>query len=386
MRAVALRALARVNLAAVERNVAAICARLSPGTRLCAVVKADGYGHGALAVAAAALGAGASCLAVATAAEAAALRAGQITAPVLVMGALGSEELEVALDARAELVVWSSEMVDELARRAGAGLARCAGAGLALHVKLDTGMGRLGTRDPEQALALARKIAATPGLKLAGAMTHLATADDPDPGFMHEQLARFLPFAEAVRELAPDAIAHAANSAATLRESASHHQMVRCGIAIYGLDPFNADAAARGLQPVLELHSHVAAVKLARPGESTGYGRRFIARRPTWIATVPVGYADGVPRALSDGGTVLIGGRRFPLAGAVSMDNITVSLGDRPAAAVGDRVVLIGRDGEVRLTMEEQARAAQTITYELACRISARVPRVYHRDGEPVAG
>jgi alanine racemase len=375
------RALARVNLAAVEHNVGRLRACLSSSTSLCAVVKADGYGHGATAVATAALRAGATSLAVATAGEAAALRSAGITAPVLVLGALGPEELAVALRARAELVVWSAELVDALARGAG-GDAPTPRDPLRLHVKLDTGMGRLGTRDPEQALAIARAIAAAPGLKLAGAMTHLATADDPDPSFMRQQLARFAPFARAVRALEPGAIAHAANSAATLREPASHHQMVRCGIAIYGLDPFNEDPAARGLEPALELHSYVAAVKLARPGESAGYGRRFIARRATWIATVPIGYADGIPRALSDRGEVLIGGRRFPLAGTVSMDNITVALGDRPAVAVGERVVIIGPDGEQRLTIERQARAAQTINYELACRISARVPRIHHRDGE----
>jgi alanine racemase len=299
------------------------------------------------------------------------------------MGALGPEELEVALHAGAELVVWSRELVDALARGAGAGAPTAPGQRLRLHVKLDTGMGRLGTRDPQLALAIARAIAAAPGLELAGAMTHLATADEPDPAFMRQQLACFAPFARAVRELAPGAVAHAANSAATLREPASHHQMVRCGIALYGLDPFNEDPAARGLEPALELQSYVAAVKLASAGESVGYGRRFIARRATWIATVPIGYADGIPRALSDGGQVLIGGLALPFAGTVSMDNITVALGERPLAQIGEPVVIVGQDGQRRLTMERQARAAQTINYELACRISARVPRAHHRDGEP---
>jgi alanine racemase len=379
---VALRALARVNLAAIERNAALIRSRLGGSTVLCAVVKADGYGHGALPVARAALAGGAGALAVATAAEAAQLRAGGIEAPVLVMGALGDEELAVALGARAQLVAWTPEFV----ARVSAAAPRRGGAPVGLHVKLDTGMGRLGTRETGQALALARAIAADGRLQLAGAMTHLATADEPDPSFMREQLARFEPFAAQLRALAPGLRAHAANSAATLREPASHHEMVRCGIALYGLDPFGADAAAHGLEPALELGSWVAAVKLARPGESVGYGRRWVASRPTWIATLPIGYADGVPRSASGAAEALIGGRRFRLAGTVSMDNVTVELGPEALAEVGAPAVLIGRQGEEEVSAEQLARHAGTINYEIACRVSARVPRAYHRDGEPVGG
>jgi alanine racemase len=377
---VALRALARVNLAAIERNVALIASRLAPGAALCAVVKADAYGHGAVPIARAALAAGARSLAVATADEALQLRAGGITAPVLVMGALGEEELAVALAAGAELVCWTPQFLEQVAAVA------LAGSAVRLHVKLDTGMGRLGTRERDEALAVARAIAADERLELAGAMTHLATADDPDPSFMEEQLERFEPFARELRRLAPQLTAHAANSAATLREPRSHHDMVRCGIAIYGLDPFGRDPAAHGLEPALELHSHLAAVKLARAGESAGYGRRFIASQPTWLATLPIGYADGLMRALSGRGEVLIGGRRFALAGTISMDNITVELGREPTAEVGDHAVLIGRQGEELVRAEELAERAGTINYEIVCGISARVPRSYHRDGEPVGG
>jgi alanine racemase len=393
---VALRALARVNVAALERNVARLAARLASGTSFCAVVKANGYGHGAAAAARAALAAGARMLAVATAGEAAELRQQGIEAPLLVMGALSDEELPLALAARAELVAWTTEFVRAVASAEGGvgtdalGGARTAGstsqarvpAPVRMHVKLDTGMGRLGTREAREARAVAEAILSEPRLELAGAMTHLATADQPDPSFMREQLARFVPFARELRQLSPSVIAHAANSAATLREPAAHHQMVRCGVAIYGLDPMNVDPAAHGLEPALELESYVAAVKLARAGESAGYGRRFIAERDTWLATVPIGYGDGVPRALSNVGEVLIGGRRHRIAGVVSMDNITVELGPQPLARVGERAVLIGAEGGGRLLCEEQARSAGTINYELVCRISARVPRLYHRDGE----
>ena len=181
-----------------------------------------------------------------------------------------------------------------------------------------------------------------------------------------------------------DVLVHAANSAATLREPASHYDMVRCGIAVYGCDPFGVDPADQRLEPTLELSSYVAAVKPARAGESAGYGRRFIADRDTWLATIPIGYADGVSRALTNNCDVLIGGRRYPFAGTVSMDNITVDLGPEPAVAIGDEVILIGRSGTERQTAEDVARRLGTISYEVICGISRRVTRAYHRDGTAV--
>jgi alanine racemase len=373
------RALASVNLAAIERNVALLRSRLRPGTRLCAVVKADAYGHGAVPVAHAALAAGARALAVATAGEAAELRAAGINAPVLVLGALSGEELMEAVAAGAELVAWSEEFVQATATVAGR-----AGRTVRMHVKLDTGMGRLGTKRPDEALAVAERIAGgAPLLKLAGAMTHFATADE-DPEFLSAQLEAFRPFVARLRAAAPDVIVHSANSAALLGEPASHWDMVRPGIAIYGGDPMNDDPAHHGLEPALALTSYVAAVKLAREGDSVGYGRRFIARRDTWIATLPIGYADGIKRCLSNNAEVLVGGRRYPLVGTVSMDNITIDLGPRATPRVGDAATLLGQDGGERQTAEELARRAGTINYEILCGISARVPRVYHRDGEPL--
>jgi len=375
----AVRALARVNLAAIERNVARLRDGLADGVELCAVVKGNGYGHGALPAARAALAGGARLLALATAGEAAELRAGGIEGPVLVMGAVSDEELPVALGARAELVTWTPEFVERL-RRA------CTGAGAApvrLHVKLDTGMGRLGTRDPDEAVWIAETIAdAGPALELAGAMTHFASADE-DPSFTSAQLARFEPFAAAMRERWPGIVVHAANSAATLRDPASHFDLVRCGIAIYGCDPMNDDPATHGLEPALELTSYVAAVKPARAGDSAGYGRRWVARSDTWVATVPIGYADGIRRALTNNCDVLIAGRRYPLVGTVSMDNITVEVGAPDAVRPGDRVTIIGADGHGRQTAEEVARRIGTISYEIVCGLTPRVPRVYHRDGTP---
>jgi alanine racemase len=368
-----MRALARINLAAIERNCAALVARARPAA-LCAVVKADGYGHGAVAVARAAQAGGASWLAVATAGEAAALRAGGIGGAILVLGALAPDELRVALDARADVVAWREDFVTRLAETPGA-------EGCGVHVKLDTGMGRLGTRDPAEGIRVARAVAGAPTLRLAGAMTHLATADD-DPAFMHTQLERFGAWGAAVKAEHPQVLLHAANSAATLGEPSARFDVVRCGIAIYGMDPFHRDPAEHGLEPALELCSYVAEVKRCASGESAGYGRTFQGAENTWVATVPIGYGDGVRRALSNRADVLVGGRRTPIAGTVSMDNLTVDLGDAGAATpCGTEVVLIGRREGEQILAEDLASRLETITYEVTCGITARVPRSYHRDG-----
>lgn len=369
-----MRAIAQVNLAAIERNVSALRSRLDPGTRLCAVVKADAYGHGSIPVARSAIAAGAGALAVATVQEALELRLAGIEAPIIVMGAVSSDELADALAARAELVAWDERFVAMVR-------AAVEKAPVRMHVKLDTGMGRFGTRDPAIALGIAREIvAARPALELAGGMTHFATADS-DQEFVTAQLAAFAPFVEAMRALAPGLVMHAANSAATLRIPASHHDMVRCGIAIYGCDPMNEDPAHWGLEAALSLRSYVAAVKLIRPGQSVGYGRQFIAREETWIATLPIGYDDGIPLSLSNNCDVIIGGRRYPLVGRVSMDNITVDLGPAPTVEVGSTATLIGSDGPERQSAEEISKRIGTINYEVVCWISKRVRRSYHRDG-----
>lgn len=380
----AVRALARVNLAAIERNVVRLRGGLADGVGVCAVVKGGGYGHGALPAARAALAGGARMLAVATAGEAAELRDGDISGPILVMGAVSDEELPLALVARCELVAWSPDFVARL-RSAVSGLSTVGVGSVRVHVKLDTGMGRLGTRDVDEAIRVGDAVAeGGPELELAGAMTHFASADE-DPAFTELQLTRFGPFVSAMRERWPGLVVHAANSAATLREPASHFDLVRCGIAIYGCDPMNQDPFAHGLEPALELTSYVAAVKLARPGDSAGYGRRWTASSETWVATVPIGYADGIRRALTNNCDVLIGGRRYPLVGTVSMDNITVALGPGPVSvSCGDPVTIIGADGTERQTAEEVARRIDTISYEIVCGLTPRVSRVYHRDGTPV--
>ncbi len=371
----AVRALARVNVAAIARNCVRLRRELAPGVALCVVVKADGYGHGAVASARAALEGGAESLAVATAQEAAQLRQAGLRADVLVLGALTPLELQIAIEADADVVAWSTEFVDGVA---ALGRGR-------VHVKLDTGMGRLGTRDPEHANAIAEAVARAPELTLAGALTHFATADDPDDTFLHEQRERFAVWALALKRRHPQITLHAANSAATLRDRSTHFDMVRCGVAAYGLDPFGQDPDAWTLDPALALHSTVAAVKACRAGESAGYGRRFVVSRETTLATLPIGYGDGWRRGLTNNADVLISGRRYPLVGTVSMDNITVDVGG-DAPPVGATATLIGRDGAERITCEDVARRLDTINYEVTCGLSARIPREYHQDGEPLGG
>jgi alanine racemase len=334
-------------------------------TALCAVVKADGYGHGAATAARAAIAGGASWLAVATAAEAAALRAQDIVVPLLVMGALSPDEADVALDSDADVVVWTRGFLEAIASR-----------GPRVHVKYDTGMGRLGTKDQAEARKLVQAVDLNADASLAGVMTHFATADELGDEHFDLQLRRFKAFADEVCRDHPGLIAHAANSAATLRDRESHFDMVRCGIAIYGMDPFQQDAAVQGLEPALSLHSYVASVKRFEPGDSAGYGRRWRAEKATWVATLPIGYGDGWRRALTNNCEVLIAGRRYPLVGTVSMDNVTVDLGPQTDIPVGAPAVLIGEQGGQAITAEEVAGRLDSINYEVTCGISARVPRV----------
>jgi alanine racemase len=368
------RALARVSSGAIERNCAHLRSLLTGDAALCAVVKADGYGHGAVESARAARAGGAAWLATATAEEAAALRAADLDGPLLVMGALTRDGAATALAADADVVVWEPEFARALAERVGEGAAP-----LRVHVKLDTGMGRLGAIDPARALEVARIAADDARLELVGLMTHFATADEPGDDHFPAQLGRFAAFADDLRARHPGVLVHAANSAAVYRDSASHLDMVRCGVAIYGLDPFQEDPATHGLEPALALETAVGAVRRFEPGRSAGYGRRWAASEPTWIATLPVGYGDGWRRALTNDCDVLLGGRRHPLVGTVSMDNVTVDLGPDTDVAPGDVAVLIGAQGGERILSEEVARRLGTINYEVTCGLSARVPRVHER-------
>jgi alanine racemase len=363
------RATARIDYDAVRANCARLKAELGEA-ELCAVVKADGYGHGADGCAAAALDGGATRLAVATAGEAEQIGRRFQHVPLLTMGALTAEEVDGVISAGAELALWREDF-----RRLLADRARAHGHRARVHVKYDSGMGRLGNADPAEVLALVRACAEDPNLVLAGIWTHFATADELDSAYFDEQLGRFEEVASAVKAEHPEVLVHAANSAAVLRDRRAHFEMARCGVAIYGLDPFQRDPAEQGLRPALTLRSHVADVKRFPAGAGAGYGRRWTAPVDTWVGVIPLGYGDGVRRALTNNADVLVRGRRQPLVGTVSMDNITVDLGPETEVEPGDEAVLIGRQGEEQILAEEVAGRLETINYEVTCAISARVPR-----------
>jgi alanine racemase len=376
------RAVAEVDLEAVRHNVRRLMRDLPDGAVHCAVVKANGYGHGAVPVARAALEAGSVWLGVATAPEAEELRAAGLTAPILVFGPLTGTGLERAARAAAEVVVWSEAFLHEAARL-----------GVRCHVKVDTGMGRLGVR-PREAPGLCAR--AQEGGVLAGLMSHFATADDPESAFFDEQLHRFGKVAAELKEQYPGLLCHTANSAATLRDPASHFDMVRTGIAMYGLAPANDDPFREGLRPVMKLFSYLAGVREALPGETVGYGCTWTAETVTRVGIVPVGYADGVRRVLGNRGEVLVAGRRCRIIGRISMDQMTIRLPEGWGAR-GDEVVLFGAAGAgvpggvwsepagpredapetPRILCEEMARMLGTINYEVACDVSPRVARRY---------
>jgi alanine racemase len=327
-----------IDLAALRRNVRRL--REAAGeAELWAVVKADAYGHGAEDVAAAALDAGAAALCVATVNEGEALRRLDPEVRILVMGPLEVGEEDAARRSRLEVTAHRRDIPR----------------GLPVHLKVDTGMGRWGMSS-EEALKARRE-------GVVGLMSHLATADEEDEGFAREQLERFRELAEQFDGV----VRHVANSAATLRFPEARYDAVRCGVALYGLSPFGDDPATHGLEPVLSWRSQVALTKTLAPGESTGYGRRFVAERAARIGLVPVGYGDGFRRGLT-GSEVLVGGSRRRIVGTISMDALAVELRDEPE---GTEVTLIGNG----VLVEEHARRLGTINYEVTCGIRSAPER-----------
>lgn len=366
--------MAHVDLDAIASNVGFLQSRLTGGAELCAVVKSDGYGHGCAQVATAAVEAGASRLAVVTVEEAALVAGLDLGVPILMLAPINEQELPAAVATGAELTVWAPEHVQAAARAAA-----LLSTSVNLHIKLDSGMGRFGARENSEALAAIDSAAETEHVEPVAVWTHFATADEPGDDYFPQQLARFSDFVSAAREAHPGLLAHAANSAALLREPESHFDFARAGIAVYGLDPFGGDARATGLSPALSLLSYVASVREVAAGDSVGYGRRFIASEDTRVATIPIGYGDGWRRILTNNCEVLIGGARYQQRGTVSMDSITVELGASSTIDVGTPVTLIGSDGGETITTESVADRAQTINYEITCGLTARTARDYGR-------
>ncbi|MGH9082565.1 MAG: alanine racemase, partial [Acidimicrobiales bacterium] len=369
---------AEVDLGAVRHN-AAVLRRLAAPAALWAVVKADGYGHGAAAVARAAVEGGAAGLAVATVEEGVELRRAGVARPVLLL----SEPPPDAYDDVVAAGLVPTLCTGEAVSRAGAS-ARRLGSPVGVHVKVDTGMHRFGA-DPASVPALASAVRGDPALRLDGLWTHLAVADGAsteDRAFTAGQLDRF---DEVVTQLGTrPKLLHAANSAATMAWPRARYDMVRCGIALYGVPPAPG-LVPPGLVPVLSLRARVVAVRELGAGERPSYGRLRPLPERSVVATVPIGYADGVPRRLfSTGCSVLVRGERRPLAGMVTMDHIVVDCGPGSPVAPGDEVTLLGRQGDEEVTAAEWAGLLGTIGYEVLCGIGSRVPRV--PAGEPAGG
>lgn len=370
---------AEVDLDAVTHNVRELY-RVAEGSQVMAVVKADAYGHGACEVAEAALAGGARWLGVACLEEALQLRRRGFRVPLLVLGYVPPEEARVAVEEEISCCVFGEELARAMAQAAG----RVGKMGR-VHVKVDTGMGRLGV-GADQAVAFVRRLKGIPGLDVEGVFTHLATADEENLSFAEEQLGRFAAVvAELDREGLHVPYRHAANSAALLRLPQSRYNLVRTGLAMYGVHPVPGSVGSAHLRPVLSWKTRVAQVKRMSPGATVGYGRTWKAAGGEVVATLPVGYADGYRRSLSNRGMALLGGRKVRVVGRVSMDQITVlaGSGDTPDGQVapGQEVVLLGGQEGNSLTAWDLARDMDTIPYEVLVGIGARVPRVYLRDG-----
>lgn len=361
-----------IDLGAIAANVARLADHVAPA-KLCVVVKADGYGHGAVATARAAIDAGADWVAVATVDEGMALRESGLRAPVLLLSEPSPLEMVEVVAADLRPSVYTGEGL-----AAAAAAATAAGVRLAVHLKVNTGMNRVGA-DPADVAALATAIVDKPSLDLEGVWTHCAVADEPDNPFTDEQLDRYdATLAELAAAGHAPRLRHAANSAAALHRPRSRYDLVRVGIATYGIPPADGLGDPVGLEPALTLRSRVSMVKTVPAGDRVSYGLRWRAERDTVVATVPIGYADGVRRRLSAvGGEVLIGGRRRPMAGTVTMDQLMVDCGDDTSVRAGDEVVLIGRQGDEVITANEMAARLDTIGYEVVCALESRVPRRY---------
>lgn len=359
---------ANVDLSAIASNVRYYVERTN--RQVMAVVKANAYGHGALAVSKAALGAGATWLAVARVEEALELREAGIEAPILILGFTPPEQVDAMIAADVSMTIWDLQQIETIAETA-ARLARPA----KLHLKVDTGMSRLGVT-PLQTVDLAQKISNHSGLSLEGVFSHYARADEQDPEPTHAQLERFQSVVESLEKhgLRPTLV-HSANSAAGLAFPSTWFDMVRVGIAMYGLHPSPARRLPGAFRPALCWKSSLAMVKTLPPGRGVSYGHAYQTRTEERIGTVPVGYADGFRRVL--GNEVLVAGRKVPVVGRVTMDQIMVQLDSVPRARVGDEVVLIGVQEQASISAEVLAERWGTINYEVTSGISQRVPRVY---------
>lgn len=361
-----------VDLEAIRSNVRNIKASLPAHTLFCAVDKADGYGHGSVMVAKAALEAGVDWVAVAIPEEAAPLRGEGVKAPILVLGPSNLFQWRLAAELSLSMVVASEDCVQS---------ARCVsretGRTMRLHLKVDTGMNRIGVRSEQELTRMLDMIEGEPGLEMEGLMTHFASADEADKTYTDMQKERFRRFVELVKARGFSPILHAANSGGTIDCPGTAYDMVRVGIAMYGCYPSDEVCKDIRLKPAMSVRTQISFIKSVEAGAKLSYGCTFTAPEEMRVATLPIGYADGYNRLLSNRGEVLIRGRRAPIVGRVCMDQILADVTDIEGVKLHDEAVCIGRQGRDEITAEEIAALCGTINYEILCAISPRVPRLY---------
>ncbi len=378
-----MRVRAEINLDAVTFNMKQMESRIDPETQITAVIKADAYGHGAVQIAH--LLENDPCLwgfAVAAAEEGMELRRNGIRKPILLLSYAFSESWADMIDYDIRFAVFDYEAAEGISRQAVS-----LGKKALVHLAVDTGMSRIGFADTDESVETIKKIAGLPGIRIEGLFTHFARADEPSIAPAERQLERYNVFSRKLDEagvVVP--IHHASNSAGIFRLKNANLSMVRAGITLYGLLPSDdVREEVQPLMPVMRLVSHISYVKDLLPGAEISYGGTFTVRKPMRVATIPVGYADGYPRQLSNKGSVLIRGRRVPILGRVCMDQFMVDVTDIPGAARGDEVVLLGSQGSETITAEEIGALSGRFNYELVCDITKRVPRHFMRDGRTVS-
>lgn len=373
------RVYAEINLDAICQNVQNAMDKVGADVKVMAIVKADAYGHGAVQTAKALHEIGVYAFGVATVAEAVQLRRNGIENPILILGHVFPEDFQALIQNHIMHAVFEPETAKALSQQAVA-----CGETVQIHIKIDTGMGRIGMQPTKESIAAIQQIAALPNLEIQGIFTHFACADETDKTSCTLQKQTFLAFCEALFAAGVDIpLRHMCNSAGIIDMQAPYLDMVRSGIMTYGLYPSaQVDHTRVLLTPAMQLKSRVAFVKTVEKGFTVSYGSTYVTSEKTVIATIPVGYGDGYPRALSNKGRVLIRGQYAEILGRVCMDQLMVNVTDIPGVCQGDVVTLVGTDGTQRISVEEVADAAGSFNYEFCCNINKRVPRVYLRNGK----
>jgi alanine racemase len=363
---------AEVNIDAIQHNLRQVRSRVGSGVKIMSVVKANAYGHGIVGVSSALLDAGTDYLGVGILDEGVLLREHGIEAPILVFAPPFPEQAAIVLDYGLEATICARETAEALNA-----LSSTRGRRAAVHLKVDTGMGRLGV-DYRESVQFTKFVASLPNLDIRGIYTHFATADERDERFARTQLKRFFEVTSTLSNSGIEIpLKHCANSAAVLELRDSYFNMVRPGVLLYGYYPSHEINGSLSIRRALSWRSRIGFLKTVEAGTPISYGRRYVTDSPTTIATVPLGYADGLSRNLTNKGEVIIRGRRYPLVGTVCMDQVMVNLGGPSNAKTGDDVTLIGVDGDEEITAWDIADKLGTVAYEICCAISDRVPRVY---------